>query len=237
MRLGVRANFMVQELRARSPVVLHMLATITSRFSLLILAPLALGCHLACRVDTPNPEVGTVARRADADRDAAAQLFEANPVSPNPVLTGTPILAMTGANGVVPCGADSGPRCFDRYHRVIVVVDVSNGGDESFEGLSVESLEFLADDGSIESRARAWIDIDRLGIAVASSEENQWALIGADGVAFDGTVPSGSTRLRIHAWLERPPRAERSRFRLVLSGGDLQCLVEGDVVKNAWPTG
>ena len=144
---------------------------------------------------------------------------------------------MTGANGVVPCGADSGPSCFDRYHRAIIVVELSNGGDERIEEVSVESLEFLADDMAIESRARAWIDIDRLNIDAAIERENQWALIGADGVAFDGTLSPGSIRLRVHAWLERPPRAERPRVRLALSGDDLRCSVEGEVVTNAWPTG
>lgn len=144
---------------------------------------------------------------------------------------------MTGDNGVVPCGPDAGPSCADPYHRAIVVVDLFNDNETSIEAISVESLELLSADRSVETRARAWIDIERIEPDGGDPTTNPWPVIGAEGTEFDGTLLPGSTRLRVHAWLERPPQSERPRFRLTLVAGGQRLSIEGEVVTNAWPTG
>jgi hypothetical protein len=194
---------------------------------------------------------GATGDGAAATTDATADDATANS-DPTAGLRGESVQCMAGGSGIVPCGPDAAPDCADSFYQAVAVVDLSNFRDAPVTGVTFERLEFRDDAGAVVATSRQVIDLTRLAAEPATAADGgagtgcapcppvapvDWSLLGATGEPFDGSLPPGATRLRVHVFLDHPPRAEHARFRLTLLVGGEPLIVEGELSPYSWPTG
>lgn len=177
----------------------------------------------ACR-GTPPPPPRPIPPVALRD---AAVVTDAPPTTL--ALSGSVPFCAYGGQGVLAADAN-----FDDFYRVIAIVDVTAPDGVSTRALTVRAIELLGDGGRVEASMRSVISVMRMP---PPARAPTWAdSMDARNAPFDGALSPGTTRLRIEAWLTRPPRTMAQSVRIELGAPGLRALLLGPT-QGEWPTG
>lgn len=130
-----------------------------------------------------------------------------------------------GGVGVIPSNVDPGSM-----YRVLAWLSVRSS--VAMSGVGLRAVEITGEAG-VEATLRRVEGIVRLGPEASLSGPAVWR---SRGVAFDGRLLAGETKLRIEAWITHRPRSQPSALRLVL-GNDTASFSARCLLDAEWPTG
>lgn len=143
--------------------------------------------------------------------------------------SGAVLFCAYGGQGVLPTGAKP-----DAYYRVVLLFELTTPAGSPTEALPLTQLVLEDANGKPVARMRSPIGVERAP-RVALTAAWQSAL-DDHGPPFDDRYASGTTRVRVEAWLDTRPAAPPARVRVVL--GSAPALVElSGAVAGEWPTG
>jgi hypothetical protein len=143
--------------------------------------------------------------------------------------TGAVLFCAYGGQGVLPAGAKP-----DAYYRVVLLFELTTPAGSPTETLPLTQLVLEDANGKPLARMRAPISVERAPrVALTSAWQSA---LDNHGPPFDHRYASGTTRVRVEAWLDTRPAVLPARVRVGL--GSAPALVElSGTVAGEWPTG
>jgi hypothetical protein len=174
---------------------------------------------------------GAPAQNASQQPAAAALEIATSPAPSAPLAIAAPAISASipfcayGGLGVMPAGVDGA-----NYYRVIAYAVVKSPG--AAKDVTLRALEIDGDAG-VEATMTKLQGVERLPPTASLSPPGVWQ---SRGGAFDGTLAPGETRIRIEAWITRPPRSHPSTLRVELGSARDAPAVATCRLAIEWPT-
>jgi hypothetical protein len=178
---------------------------------------------LAC-----DPTERAPARTASAPSASTPEIAPATGpalATAGPVVSASIPFCAYGGLGVLPAGVDGAD-----YYRVIAYVVMKSSA--AVRNVTLRALD-VAGDAGVEASMAKLENLERLPPSAPLSPPDVWQ---SRGGAFDGTLAPGETRLRIEAWITRPPRSHPSTLRVELASEHVASAVATCRLAIEWPT-